>query len=134
MSPMLLAAGAVAGTLATFTDWLFMGVLYHSHYERHPGTWWASLREKGDSRAIVASSVVGYLPSFAVVLLCAFAHTHGIGAALAVSLFAWLAGPLPLLVINGFWIRIDPHVTFAHALGWLARLALAGLAAGFVLR
>jgi len=36
---MLVAATFVAGTLASFTDWLFMGVLFHGRYMRFPEVW-----------------------------------------------------------------------------------------------
>lgn len=131
---MLVAAVVVSGTLATFTDWLFMGVLFHQHYNRYPEIWWPSFREKGDKTAIIYSSILAYATSAAIVALRAVAQTHGMLNALLLALLAWIAGPVVVLVTNGFWIKIDPRVTFAHTLGWLARFLLAGAAAGFVLR
>lgn len=131
---MLVAAVVVSGTLATFTDWLFMGVLFHQHYNRYPEIWWPSFREKGDKTAIIYSSILAYATSAAIVALCAVTHSHGMLNALLLAVLAWIAGPVVVLVTNGFWIKIDPRVTFAHTLGWLARFLLAGGAAGFVLR
>jgi intracellular septation protein A len=131
---MLVAAVAVSGTLATFTDWLFMGVLFHQHYNRYPEVWRPEFREKGDKRAIIYSSVLAYVTSAAIIALCWAAQSHGFAQALVLPLLAWIAGPVMVLVTNGFWIKIDPRVTFAHTLGWLARFILAGTAAGFVLR
>ncbi|HUJ02605.1 MAG TPA: DUF1761 family protein [Rhizomicrobium sp.] len=130
---MMLVSIAVAGTLATFTDWLFMGVLFHERYMRYPEVWWPEFREKGDSRAILYSSILGYVATAAVIVLCAYAGARDIGHALSVAALAWMAGPLVLLVTNGFWMKIDPAVTFSHALGWLARFLIAGAAAGIVL-
>jgi hypothetical protein len=134
MTWMLAAAIVVAGTLATFTDWLFMGVLFHEHYNRYPEVWWPAFREKGDRTAIIYSSILAYVTSAAVIALCAEAGTRGIQAAAILSVLAWAAGPLVVLVTNGFWIKIDPRVTFAHTLGWLARFVIAGVAAGIALR
>ena len=134
MSWMLLTAILVAGTIATFTDWLFMGVLFHQHYNRYPEVWWPSFREKGDRTAIIYSSALAYGTSAAVVLLCFVAKSSGVVQAIELSLLAWFAGPLVVVVTNGFWIKIDPRVTFAHTLGYLARFMIAGLAAGLVLR
>ena len=131
---MLIGAVVVSGTLATFTDWLFMGVLFHQHYNRYPEVWWPEFREKGDKKAIIYSAVLAYVTSAAIVALCCFARSHSLAQALILSLLAWIAGPVVVLVTNGFWIKIDPRVTFAHTLGWLARFVLAGAAAGFVLR
>jgi len=134
MNWMLVAAIVVAGTLATFTDWLFMGVLFHARYNTYPEVWWPSFREKGDQRAIIYSSGLGYLTSAAIVVLCAAVKASTMADALTVALLAWLAGPLVVVITNGLWIKIDVAVTFAHALGYLARFLLAGAAAGFVLR
>lgn len=131
---MLVAAALVAGTLATFTDWLFMGVLFHARYLRYAEVWWPGLREKGDRRAIFISSLLGYLSSFAIVALATIANAQGVANALCLAILAWVAGPLVVLVTNGFWIKIDPAITLAHSLGWLARFAIAGIAAGLVLR
>jgi hypothetical protein len=130
---MLIAAVIVAGTISTFTDWLFMGVLFHSRYMTYPEVWWPQFREKGDSRAIIYSSALAYVTTAAVIGLCAFAGTHGILSAIELSLVAWIAGPLVIVVTNGFWIKLDPAVTFSHCLGYLARFLIAGLAAGIVL-
>ena len=71
--------------------------------------------------------------SGAIVALCVMAGVHGITGGLEIAAVAWLAGPFVILVINGFFIKLDGKVTFAHCLGWLARMALAGAAAGYVL-
>jgi hypothetical protein len=127
----LVAAAFGAGTLASFTDWLFMGVLFHDAYNRYPEVWWP--RDSNESRPIIWSMVVGYVMSGAVVALCAIAGSRGIASGLQVAALAWLAGPVPILVTNGFFIKTDARITVAHCLGWLARMALAGAAAGYVL-
>jgi hypothetical protein len=127
----IVGAIAVAGTLATFTDWLFMGVLFHDAYNKYPEVWWP--RGGKESRAIIWSSVIGYVMSAAVVGLCVVANAFSIPRGLGVAALAWAAGPLVIVPINGFFIKIDPKITFSHCVGWLARMALAGAAAGFVL-
>ena len=129
----MIAAIVAAGTIATFTDWLFMGVLFHQHYNRYPEVWWPSFREKGDQKAIIYSSVLAYATAAGVVLLCSVANARGFAETLELSVLAWIAGPLVVVVTNGFWIKIDPRVTFAHATGYLARFIIAGAAAGLVL-
>ena len=121
-----------AGTLAAFTDWLFMGVLFHAEYNRYPEVWWPGLREGKETGAIILSSAIGYVMTAAIFILCALAGVHSILAGLTVAAIAWIAGPLGVIVINGFFIKMDPKVTFSHCLGYLARFAIAGAAAGFV--
>ena len=133
MNWMLVAAAFGAGTVATFTDWLFMGVLFHDAYNRFPEVWRPGIREGTERNAIIASSIIGYVMSGAVVALCAMAGAAGIVAGLKIATVAWLAGPFVILVVNGFFIKLDGKITFAHCLGWLARMALAGAAAGYAL-
>ncbi len=130
---MLLAAAFGAGTAATFTDWLFMGVLFHAAYNTYPEVWRPGIRDGSERSAIIAASIIGYVMSFAVAVLCAMAGAAGIVAGLKVAVVAWLAGPFTVLTINAFFIKFDNKITFAHCLGWLARMALAGAAAGYVL-
>jgi len=134
MNWVLVAAAFGAGTVAMFTDWLFMGVLFHDAYNKFPEVWRPGIREGTERNAIIWSSVLGYVMSGAVVTLCAAAGARGIAAGLEIAGLVWLAGPFVIVVVNGFFIKLDGKITFAHCLGWLARMALAGAAAGFVLR
>lgn len=128
---LIIAAIIVSGTVAVLTDWLFMGLLFHAAYTRYPEVWWP--RGGNNTVAIIWSSIIGYLMSAGVVLLCVRANACSIPLSLAIAALAWMAGPLVILIVNGLFIKIDPKVTFAHCLGWGARMALAGAAAGTVL-
>ncbi|HEY3638856.1 MAG TPA: hypothetical protein VGK90_11970 [Rhizomicrobium sp.] len=124
-----------SGILASFTDWLFMGVLFHDAYHRYPEIWWPGLHVKAaDSRAIAISSGLSFITMAAMIGLIDLAGVRSIEGALIVAVLAWAAGPLVMQVTNGFWIKTDPRITFAHSLGYLARFLLAGLAAGIALR
>ncbi len=130
---MIFAAIIVAGTLGSLTDWLFMGVLYHAAYNRYPEIWRPGIRDGADRTAIIKSSVLGYVMTAGITGLCVVAHAQSIAAGLVVAALAWIAGPLIVIIINGFFIKIDGKITFAHCLGYLARMLLAGAAAGFAL-
>ncbi len=130
---MIILAIAVAGTLGSLTDWLFMGVLFHDAYNNHPEIWRPGVRLGADRRAIIWSSILGYLITAAVALLCVIAHVASIGGALAVAAVAWLAGPPVVIIVNGMFIKIDPKITLSHCLGYGARMLLAGLGAGIAL-
>jgi len=130
---MMLGVIAVAGTLSTLTDWLFMGVLFHADYNRYPEVWWPGIRDGNERMAIVWASLLGYVMTTAVVLLCVLTQAHSIARGLFVGFLAWLAGPLVVIVINGLFIKIDPKITAAHCAGYLARILLAGAAAGYAI-
>jgi hypothetical protein len=133
MSWALVVAALAAGTVASFTDWLFMGILFHDAYNTHPEVWWPGIRDGKDRGPVIWSAIIGYVMSAGIVALCAVAGASSIVAGLEIAALAWLAGPLVILVINGLFIKTDPKITFAHCLGWLARMALAGAAAGYAL-
>ena len=116
-----------------FTDWLFMGVLFHERYNRYPEVWWPEFRQKGDVRAIAIASALGYLTSAGVILLCWYVGAVDFRSALAVAVLAWIAGPLVMQVTNGFWIKFDPWLTVSHSLGYLVRFLIAGAAAAIAL-
>jgi hypothetical protein len=50
---MLIVIGAtvVAGVLGSFTDWLFMGVLFHDAYNRHPEIWRPAIAAGQDNKS-----------------------------------------------------------------------------------
>jgi len=133
MNWMLVAAAFGAGTVAMFTDWLFMGVLFHDAYRRYPEVWRPGIAEGKERGAIIASSIIGYVMSGGVAALCLIAGAEGITEGLEIALLAWLAGPFVILTINHFFFKLDPKVTFTQCLGYLARMTLAGAAAGYVL-
>jgi hypothetical protein len=130
----LIVAVVLAGTLGSFTDWLFMGVLFHGAYNRYPEIWRPGIRDGADRSAIILSAVLGYAITAAVIGLCVLAKVHAVAGGLLVGLLVWVAGPAVVIIINGMFIKLDPKITLAHCLGYGARLLIAGAAAGFVLR
>ena len=130
---MLIAAVIVAGVVSSFTDWFFMGVLFHDRYQKYPETWWPRSGQAAERGAIMSSTALGFITAAAVVLLCVYAGVTSIGGALIVAALAAAAGPLVTTITNGMWIRIDPAVTFAHTVGYIVRFLIAGFAAGIAL-
>ena len=128
----LIVAVVAAGILSSFTDWYFMGVLFRDRYQKYPETWWPRTKA-GETKPILYSTAIGFITAAGVIALCELAGAASITAALTVAVIAWAAGPLVVTVTNGFWVRIDPQVTFAHAVGYLARFVIAGIAAGVAL-
>ena len=119
-------AGAVLGSLA---DWLFAGVLFHGRYQLHPDTW----RGGPEGKRIAAAQALALLTSAGFVLLAHKLGQTDLRGALKLAAMIWLIAPLPLLVANALFIRIDPLVTASHAAGWLAKLLLIGAATAWFL-
>jgi hypothetical protein len=133
MSWMIVAAIIVAGIVSSFTDWFFMGVLFHDRYQKYPDTWWPRSGPGAERGAIMASTALGFITAAAVILLCEYAGVTGIVGALIVAGLAAAAGPLVISPTAGMWIKIDPAVTAAHTIGYVVRFLIAGLAAGIAL-
>jgi len=130
---MIVAAIAVAGTVSSFTDWLFMGVLFHDAYNRYPEVWRDGVREGRSRGAILWATVLGYVMTAAVAGLCCMANVRSVVGGLEIGALAWLAGPPVVIVVANMFVKMDPKITVAHCAGYAARLLLAGAAAGFVL-
>jgi hypothetical protein len=130
---MIILAVVVSGALGAVTDWLLMGVLFHDAYDRYPEVWRPGIRDGKDRGPVVWSSLIGYVMTGGVVTLCLVARVDSIEGGLVVALLAWVAGPLIVTVINGMFIKLDPKITIAHCAGYLARVLLAGVAAGIAL-
>ena len=130
---MLIAATLAAGTLMTFTDWLFFGVLFHKRYLIHPEVWRYIGHGPQERSSILWSSVMDYFVAAAFIALCDLFHITDLAPALLVAVLAWIAGPLVVTVTNSLFVKIDPMVTAAHAIGYLARFVIAAVAAAVVL-
>jgi hypothetical protein len=125
----LLWAVLLGGVLGSLADWLFAGVLFHHRYHRFPEVW-----RKGNERMrIVYAQALAFVTAAAFVALAWKLHQTDISGALKLAAMIWLIGPLPLLVGNAFFIKIDHLVTASHAAGWLAKLLLIGAATAWLI-
>ncbi|MDP9103686.1 MAG: hypothetical protein M3N05_06755 [Pseudomonadota bacterium] len=125
----VVAAVAASSVIASFTDWLFMGVLFHDRYEIHPEVW----REgRSEPRKIILSQVVGVLACIGFVGLCLFLP-HLLRFYIKAAFLVWLAASLPMLIQNGIWMKLHPLVQSSHAAGWLARFLITAVVCSFLI-
>jgi hypothetical protein len=121
----------VLGTLAAgFADWLFMGVLFHDRYNVFPEVWREGRGERG---RIALAQAFALLTAAGFVLLASKLGQTDMPGALKLAAMIWLIGPLPLLLGNALFIKLDPLVTATHAAGWLVKLLAIGAIAGWLL-
>jgi hypothetical protein len=119
--------GAILGSLA---DWVFAGVLFHDRYQRHPEVW----RTGGsETLRIGGAQVLCLLTAVAFVALAVMLGQVNLAGALRLAAMVWLIAPLPMLVTNALFIKIDPLVTASHAAGWLAKLLLIAIATTIII-
>ncbi|HEX6374591.1 MAG TPA: DUF1761 family protein [Allosphingosinicella sp.] len=120
-------AGAVLGSLA---DWLFAGILFHDRYQVHPEVWRPGLRER--KRILAAQALSLFTAGGFVALAFKLGQTDLVGA-LKLASMIWLIAPLPLLLANSLFIKIDARVTLSHIAGWLVKLVLIAAATAWFL-
>jgi hypothetical protein len=134
MNWMHCAEAVVAAVIAcSFTDWFFMGVLFHGKYKAHPEVWRDAVTQGGESRAIAWATLLTVVTCAAFVALCAAFAIATLPRACALAIGIWLVAPLPMLVTNAFFIKFHPLVTVSQALGWLAKLLVCAFAAAWLL-
>ena len=133
MIGMAILAIVVAGFVASFTDWLFMGVLFHDRYLRYPEVWREEVRGGNDRTAVIYSCALDFVAAAGIVALCVLADINTFWPAIGVAVFAWIAGPLVITITNGFFMKLDWAVVGAHCAGYLVRFLIAGIAVAIFL-
>ncbi|MDB5720720.1 MAG: hypothetical protein JWP15_1338 [Alphaproteobacteria bacterium] len=127
----LLWAALVGALLGSLADWLFAGVIFHDRYQLTPDTW----RSGSDERMrIAAAQALCLVSSAGFVLLAWKTHQTDLRGALKLAAMIWLIAPLPMLIANAMFIRVDHRVTASHAAGWLAKLLLIAAATAWFLK
>jgi hypothetical protein len=126
----LVWAALVGALLGSLADWLFAGVIFHDRYQLTPDTWRPGNRERG---RIILAQGLALLTAGAFVALAAKLGQTDMRGALKLAAMIWLIGPLPLLLGNALFIRVDNLVTATHAAGWLVKLLLVAAATAYFL-
>jgi hypothetical protein len=127
-------AVVISGFATTFTDWLFMGVLFHKKYLATPETWRVKAGQS-DMRSIVLSSLLGVLSCATFLYLCVWVGTPVVyHATPRIALLVWVAAAVPIIFSNIVWIKMDPLLGVSHSLGWLARFVVTGIIGNLLLR
>jgi hypothetical protein len=121
-------ATLAGGILSSLTDWLFMGDLLYKRNNQYPEIW-RYPGGKGESKAIACSSPFPFLTCAVFALASHEFHVHSLGAGLRMAFEIWLIGPLPLVLTNALFMKVQPMIALAHSLGWLVKLGVAAIAA-----
>jgi hypothetical protein len=127
-----LLAILAAGVISSFTDWFFGGILFHDKYLAHPEVW-RQTGGKSETPAVAWSIVLGFLTAAAFMSVCVIFTVHGYRAGIELAGLCFLMVPVPLLITNALFIKLHPLVVVSNSLGWLAKLIVAALVAGWLL-
>ena len=127
MAGMVVLAVLVAGIVSTFTDWLFMGMLFHGRYMKYPEVWRDEIVAGKDRTAVLYSCALDFVAAAGFVAICVLAGINTLWPALGLAIFAWIAGPLVMMITNGCFMKLDWAIVGAHSLGYLVRFLVAAI-------
>ena len=126
-------AVAASGVATSFTDWIFMGKLFHRKYLETPEIW-RMTPGQSDTRKIAASSLLGVVSCAAFIWLARWTDALTVRSELHMAELVWMAAAVPIIFSNIVWIKMHPLLGVSHSLGWLARFAISGFIGGWLLR
>src|SRR5216683_7552564 len=100
----LLLIVLACGLAASFTDWLFMGVLVHDKYLETPEIWRNKLGES-ETKRIIASTLIGLFGSAIFIVLCRWAGALTPRSEIHMAGLVWLAVAVPIVLNNILWTK-----------------------------
>ncbi len=117
-----------SGIASSLTDWFFAGDWLHQRY-----TYREIWREGNEGRAIAFTSPLPFLTSAVFAYVIARLGFHTVDSAVKLALAVWLLGPLPLILTNAAFMKLHRAFVVSYAAGWLVKLVIVAVAAGWFL-
>ena len=117
-----------SGVVSSLTDWFFAGDWLHRRYT-YPEVW----RQGDEGRAIALTSPLPFLTCAVFVAVVALLNLHSVTTTVALAAAVWLIGPLPLILTNAAFMKLHRVFVASYATGWLVKLAIVAVAAGWFL-
>jgi len=122
-----------AGSATSMTDWLFMGDWLYKRYNESPEIW-RHPHGQGEMKAIAWAAPLPFISCTVFTFLCVGLNLHSYTSTAKLALAIWLIGPLPLLIVNGLFIKLHAAITASYSVGWLIKLLVAAGAVAVILR
>jgi hypothetical protein len=117
-----------AGTLTSLTDWFFAGDWLHRRFT-YPEIW----RQGAEARAIALTSPLPFLTCGVFAYVSARLGLHSGADSVKLAFAVWLMGPLPLILTNAAFMKLHRVFVASYATGWLVKLVIVALVAGWFL-
>src|SRR5213595_235801 len=121
-----LAPGAIAGILAVFTSWFWMGFVFHRYQALTPNTW-----RPENSRSYMLSSTITFLSCIAIATVFLLVarmggvFADGLPGALRFAAVCWMALSAPLIVNAAVFINLHPWFVVGQVVNALTTSVLA---------
>ena len=117
-----------AGVASSLTDWFFAGDWLHRRWT-YPEIWRPS-----EGRAIALSAPLPFLTCGVFAYVAARLGLQSIASTVKLAGAVWLMGPLPLILTNAAFMKLHRVFVASYAIGWLVKLLIVAVAAGWFLR
>lgn len=123
---LVLAPGALAGILAIFTSWFWMGFVFHRFQRLTPATW-----RPENNRSYLLSSAITFLGCIAIATVFLFVarmggvFAGGLPGALRFAAVAWMAWSAPLILNGAVFINLHPWFVVGQVVNALTNSLLA---------
>jgi hypothetical protein len=72
-------------------------------------------------------------PDAIFALVCHHLRLQGCGSAFKLAFEIWLMCPLPLILTNALFTKVQPMIATAYSVGWLVKLVVAAVATVLIL-
>src|SRR5215469_8892868 len=95
----------LSGVASSFTDWLFMGVLFHNKYLATPEIWRGKPGES-ETKRILVSSVIGFFSCAVFIVMCRWAEAITPRSEIHMAGLVWLAVAVPIILNNVLWTKM----------------------------
>jgi hypothetical protein len=118
-----------AGIVTSLTDWLFAGDWLHHRYT-YPEIW----RRGAETKAIALTSPLPFLTCGVFACLASRLGLHSVAEAVKLASAVWVIGPLPLILTNAAFMKLHRVFVISYSIGWLMKLEIAAIAAGWFLQ
>ena len=121
-----LAPGALAGILAIFTGWFWMGLVFHRFQRLTPNTW-----RPENNRSYLLSSTITFLSCIAIATVFLLVarmggvFASGLPAALRFAAVVWMAWSAPLILNAAIFINLHPWFVVGQVVNALTNSVLA---------
>ena len=117
-----------AGVASSLTDWFFAGDWLHRRWT-YPEIW-----RPNEGRAIALTAPLPFLTCGVFAYAAARLGLHSMASTIKLAVAVWLIGPLPLILTNAAFIKLHRAFVASYAIGWLVKLLIVAVAAGWFLR
>ena len=121
-----LAPGAVAGIVAFFMSWFWMGFVFHRFQKLTPNTW-----RPENNRSYMLSSMITFLSCigiatvFLLVARMGGVFAGGLPGALRFAAVVWMAWSAPLIVEAAVFINLHPWFVVSQVVNALTTSLIA---------